>query len=86
MAQVAVKLAATDKSQDPWEFSEFESQSNDEKEVTVKPVASRNSGNSENSEAQSRKWPHNFHVSSSCTSHGESLFDRTTNIRPKSNG
>ena len=63
MAQVVGKLAATDKSQESWEFSESESWSNHEKEVTGKPVASRNSGNSENSRAGSRKWPHNFHLS-----------------------
>ena len=54
MAEVAVKPAATDKSQEYWEFSESESWSNHEKEVTGKLVASRNSGNSENSRAGSR--------------------------------
>ena len=35
----------------------------------------------------SRKWPHTFsHVSSSCTSHGESLSGCATSLRPKSNG
>ena len=63
MAEVAVKPVATDKSQEYWEFSESESWSNHEKEVTGKLVASRNSGNSENSKAGSRKWPHNFHMS-----------------------
>ena len=34
-----------------------------------------------------RKWPHTFsHVSSSCTSHGESLSGCATSLRPKSNG
>ena len=86
MAEVAVKLAATSKSQESCGFSESESWSNHEKEVTVKLVASISSANSENSTAGSRKWPHNFHVSSSCTSHGEVLLDRTTYLRPKSNG
>ena len=63
MVEVVGKLAATDKSQESWEFSESESWSNHEKEVTVKLVASRNSGNSENSNVGSRKCPHNFHVS-----------------------
>ena len=54
--------------------------------MTGKPVASRNSENSWNSEVGSREWPHNFHVFSSCTSHGEGLFDCTANLRPKSNG
>ena len=46
-------------------------------EATGKLVASRSSGNSEKLKAGSRKWPHIFHVSSSCTPHGEGLFDRT---------
>ena len=44
-------------------FSESESWSCHEKEVTGKPVASRTSGNSQISKAGSRKWPHNFHRS-----------------------
>ena len=39
------------------------------------------------SKAWSRKMATNCsYISSSCTSLGESLFDRTTNLRPKSNG
>ena len=38
MVEVAVKPAATDKSQESWEFSESESWSNHEKKVTGKPV------------------------------------------------
>ena len=38
MVGVARKPAATDKSQESWEFSESESWSNHEKKVTVKPV------------------------------------------------
>ena len=45
MVEVAVKLAATDKSQESCEFSESESWSNREKEVTGKLVASRSSEN-----------------------------------------
>ena len=63
MDRVAGKPAATDKSQESWECSESESWSNHEKEVTMKPVASRNSGTSENSEAGNRKWPQKFHLS-----------------------
>ena len=48
MDRVAGKPAATDKSQESWESFESESLSHHEKEVTVKPVASRNSGTSEN--------------------------------------
>ena len=51
-------------------------------EATGKPTATKSSGDSEDSKAGSRKWP----VSSICTSHEESLFDRTANLRPMSNG
>ena len=61
MVEVTDKGAATDKSQASCEFSDSESWSSHQKEVTVKPVASRNSGNLESSKAGSRKWPHNFH-------------------------
>ena len=60
MAEVGGKPAATDESRESWEFSESESWSNHEKEVMEKPVASRNPGNSKNSKAGSRNWPHNF--------------------------
>ena len=87
MVEIAEKLAATDKSQKSWEFSESESWSNHEKEVTRKLDASRSSRNSGNSEAGSRKWPHNFHVSPAAVLHMEKVpFDRTTNLWPKSNG
>ena len=56
------------------------------KKETGKLVATRNSENPVNSEAGSRRCPHHFHVTGSCTSHGEGLSDRTTNSRPKSNG
>ena len=55
MVEVAEKPAATDKSQESWEFSESESWSNHEREVTGKLVASRSSENSGNSKAESRK-------------------------------
>ena len=55
MAEVAEKLAATDKSQESWEFYESESWSNHEKEVTGKLVASGSSGNSGISYPRSRK-------------------------------
>ena len=74
MDGVAVKPTATDESQEIWEFSESEPWSNHEKEgegkpvahekVPGKPVASRNSENSRNPKAKSRKWPHDFHMSS----------------------
>ena len=73
MVEVAGKLAATDKSQESWEFSESESWSNHEKEVTGKPVASRSSEKSGNSKAGSRKWPHNFHMSPAAVPHMEKV-------------
>ena len=69
MVEVAEKPAATDKSQESREFSESESWSIHEKEVTEKPVASRTSGNSKNSKAGSRKWSHNFHMSPAVVPH-----------------
>ena len=42
MVEVAGKLAATDKGQESWEISEFESWSSHQNEVTEKFVASRN--------------------------------------------
>ena len=74
MFEVAGKLAATDKSEESWEFSESESWSDHEKEVTEKLVASRNSGNSENSKAGSRKWPHHFYVSPAVVPHMEKVY------------
>ena len=74
MVEVAVKPAATDESQESWEFSESESWSNHEEKVTSKPVASRNSGNSGNSEAGSRKWPHNFHMSPAAVPRMEKVY------------
>ena len=72
--EVAGKFAATDKRQESWEFSESESWSNHEKEVTVKLVAFRNSGNSENSNVGSRNWPHNFDVSPATVFHIEKVY------------
>ena len=71
MDRAAEKPAATEKSQESCYFSESESWSNHEIEVTVKLVAPRNSATSENSEAGSSKWTLNFlYGSSSRTSHG----------------
>ena len=61
-------------SQESWEFSETESWSNHEKEVTEKPVASRNSRPSENSKAGNRKWPHNFHMSPAVVPHTGKVY------------
>ena len=80
------KPATTDESQQPWEFSESESWSDREKDVTGKLVVSRNSGNSESSKAGSRKWPQIFHMSPASVLHMEtSLLDRTRGLWPKTN-
>ena len=69
MDRVPGRPAATDKSQESWEFSETESWSNHEKEVTGKLFASRNSGTSENSKAGSRNLPQQFHMSPAFVPH-----------------
>ena len=84
MDKVAGKPVATDEHQVSWEFSESESWSNHENEVTVKvvahkkatgrPVASSNSENSWNPDAESRKWPHNFLLSPAVVPHMESVY------------
>ena len=84
MAEVARKPAVTDKSQDSWEFSESEFRSNHEKEVTGKPVASRNSGNSGNSKAGSREWPHTFHMSPASVPHMEKVYSIVRQIYGRS--
>ena len=60
MAEVAAKPAATDESQESWEFHESESWSNHEKEVTGKLVASRNSENSGILKLEAEKMDINF--------------------------
>ena len=74
MVEVAGKPAATDESQELWEFSESESCSNHEKEVTGKLVESINSEISVTSKAGSRKWPHHFHVSPAVEPHMEKVY------------
>ena len=64
LVEVAEKLAATDKSQES---------SSHQKEVTWKPVASRNSGNSESSEVGSRKGTRHFHMSPVVVPHVEKV-------------
>ena len=73
------KPVATEENQVLWEFSESESWSVHEDEVTGKlfayktvrgnlrfPVASENSGNPK---ADRRKWTHNFYISSAVVSY-----------------
>ena len=94
MDKVAGKLAATDESQELWEFSESESWSSHEKEVTGKLVAheevtgklvaSRNSENSGNPKVGSRKWPHNFHMPSAVVSYMEKVYSIVRKIYDRS--
>ena len=84
MDSVAGKPAATDKSQESWEFSESKSWSTHEKEVTEKPVASRTSGNSENSAAGSWKWPHNFDMSPAVVPHMDKAYSIVRKIDGRS--
>ena len=78
MDDSAEKPVATEESRVLWEFSESESWSVDQDEVTGKPVAykksawklaaSRISEKSWNPEAERRKWPHDFYISSEVVS------------------
>ena len=82
--RVAEKPVATDKSQESLEFSESESWSNHEKEVTRKLVAFRTAGNSENSKAGNRKWPHNFHMSPAVVLHMGKVYSIVRQIYGRS--
>ena len=86
MVEVAERPTATDKSQELWTFSESESWSNKESGATGKPVASvfRNSGESKNSEAGSRKWPHHFRMSLAVVPHMEKVHSIVTKIYGRS--
>ena len=55
MDKVVGKPAATDESQELWEFSESELWRNHDKELTGEPVASKNSEISRNPNAGNRK-------------------------------
>ena len=96
MERVAGKPAATDESQELWEFSESESWSNHEKEVTGKPFAHDNvtgklvaSINSENSGIL-KQQAGNGHIIAIRLQQlyltWKSLFDRKKILRPKSDG
>ena len=94
MDKVAGKPAATDESQELWEFSESESWSNHEKEVagklvahekvTWKLVASRNLEDSGNPKAGNRKWPHNSRMSSAVVPRMEKVFSIVRKIYDRS--
>ena len=72
------------RSQESCEFSESESWSIHEKEVTGKLVASRTSGNSENPKAESRKWPHNFHMYPAVVPHIDEVYSIVRKIYGRS--
>ena len=55
-----------------------------EKEVTGELVASRNSENSGNPDAGSKKWPHNFHVSPAVVPHMEKVYSIVRQIYGRS--
>ena len=84
MVEVAVKLAATDKGQESWDFPESESWNNHEKEVTGRPVASIDSENSGNSKAGSKNWPHHFHMSPEVVPHMEKVYSIVRRIYGRS--
>ena len=84
MVEVAGKLVATEKSQELWDNPESESWSDHEKEVTGKPVLSRNSENSMNSEARSKNWPHHFHMSPAVVPHMEKVHSIVRQIYGRS--
>ena len=84
MVEVAVKPAATEKNQEPREFSVSESWSDHEKEVTGKLVASKNSENSGNSKAGSIKWPHHCHKSPEVVPHMEKVYSIVRQIYGRS--
>ena len=88
-ASSSQRPAATDKSQQLWEFSEAESWINNENGAVGKLTASLSKKSTRIREFQN--WKQNMatsfsNVSSSRTSRGESLFYRKKDLRPKSDG
>ena len=69
---------ATEENQVLWEVSESESWSVQEDEAyknsAGKPAASSISENSGNPKAETRKWPHNFYLSSTVVSYMDKVF------------
>ena len=95
MDESAGKPVATEENQVLRKFSESESWSIHEDEVTEcepvayqkgaeKPAASSISENSENPKAERRKWPHNFYISSAVVSYMDKVYSivRRTYDRP----
>ena len=97
MGESAGKPVATEENQEVWEFSESDSWSIHEDEVTgklaaytkgaVKPAAFCISENLGNPQAERRKWPHNFfHILGSRVLYGQSLFDCEKDLRSRTHG
>ena len=98
MDNCAVKPVATEENQVFWEFSESESWSVHEDEVTGEPVvckksegkpeASSVSENSGNPRAERRTWPHNFFIFSAVVSYmdKQSLFGCEKDLHSRTHG
>ena len=90
MEKVAGKPVATDESQELWEFSESETWSLHEEELTEKPVAyktvtgklvaSSKSDQPGSPKAERKEWPHNLHISPATVHHMEAVFSIVRNI------
>ena len=61
MVEVAVKPAATNKSQESWGVLNLNLEQSRERS-DGKPVASRNSANQRILKLEAENWPHNFHI------------------------
>ena len=98
MDDSAGKLVATEEGVNrvSWEFSESESCSIHEDEVTGKLVAHKKgagklvsssfSENSGNPKAEGKKWPHNIYISSAVVSHMDSLIECEKDLRSWADG
>ena len=73
MVEVAKKPAATDRSQESLEFSDSESWSNHEEEVT-ETCCIQKFRKLEFPRVRSRKWPHHFHMSPAVVPHMEKVY------------
>ena len=91
MEKEAGKPVATDESQELWEFSESETWSLHEAELTWKPVAyktvtgklvaSSKSDQPGSPKAAWKEWPHNLHISPGTVHHMEAVFSIVRNIK-----
>ena len=96
MEKATVKLVGTIEESGGVDFSESETWSFHEEEVTGRPVAyktvtgkpgaSSKSENSENKAEKERMATQSTHVSSHSASHGDSILDRQKNLRTRARG